>query len=395
MLAKNVEAENLEEGESLLWTYENEHLTRKDEPGAMLRYNVHRVLGWDAFLHGHGTFLAERGLWLTCSVYWAFTGLLAAILYMGGASHVEGRHSVTGAPLSMVNDTSLKALTTVAGYSTTLLGFMLSLFVSNIISRWWKMRESCVGGLWTATTDIMLHFSIRLTDPADDEFKERILRLCLLSHRLVYMEAGEFGRADGSADRPVGAETLDQLIAVGLLSPQEKTALQGRYRMGEIVWVWINRLGREKLLELIAEKRITGNHVVEMKPFDSCCAKAKNAIGEVFVYTSTQLPFQYVHLLAFTVIVSNLLLSIKCGVAIGKGLRPDSPVEYVNPLVEAFQVFFVPFSYHAFLRLCDDLSNPFGEKLFGSNFPGFSYHCKMRSECLGILEAGKDLPKGM
>ena len=34
----------------------------------------------------------------------------------------------------------------------------------------------------------------------------------------------------------------------------------------------------------------------------------------------------------------NLLLSIKCGVAIGKGLRPDSPVEYVNPLVEAFQV---------------------------------------------------------
>ena len=88
---------------------------------------------------------------------------------------------------------------------------------------------------------------------------------------------------------------------------------------------------------------------------------------QVFVYTSTQLPFQYVHLLAFTVIMSNLLLSIKCGVAIGKGLRPDSPIEYVNPLVEAFQVFFVPFSYHAFLRLCDDLSNPFGEKLFGSN----------------------------
>merc|ERR1719482_597377 len=206
----------------------------------------------------------------------------------------------------------------------------------------------------------MLHFSIRLTDPADDAFKERILRLCLLSHRLVYIEAGDFGRADGSEDGPVGAETLDQLVDRGLLSPPEKTALQGRYRMGEIVWVWINRLGREKLLELIAEKRITGNHVVEMKPFDSCCAKAKNAIGEVFVYTSTQLPFQYVHL-----------------------------------LVEAFQVFFVPFSYHAFLRLCDDLSNPFGEKLFGSNFPGFSYHCKMRSDCLGILEAGKDLPKGM
>ena len=46
------------------------------------------------------------------------------------------------------------------------------------------------------------------------------------------------------------------------------------------------------------------------------------------MYTSTQLPFQYVHLLAFTVMISNLLLAIKCGVAIGKGLAPDTPVEY-------------------------------------------------------------------
>lgn len=401
-LDKNADLENLEEGESLLWTYQ----TKKGEPkedGKVLRYNVHRVLGWDGMLHIRGTFLADPTVWRTCFVYWFVAAVLAVVFYQ-----LTKRSTVY-----RVSDSHMDAMRTIAAYSTTLLGFMLSLFVSNVIKRWWTMREKAVGGLWTAVTDTTQFLAIRLTDPADAPFKERILRLGLLSHRLLYLEMGETvvkrrdvyipvverhgsGSLLGDAIRGEdvvhgGSETLDDLIEVGLLTEAEKRELENQRRMAQLVWIWINRLGRDKLVERIEAKQVAGGVCGQTRTFDAICLKAKVAVEDVFVYTQTQLPFQYVHLLAFTVMMSNLLLAVKCGVAIGRGLAP--PVEYVNPMVEAFQVLFVPFSYHAFLRLCDDLSNPFGDSLNGNNFPGYSYHCEMRDECLALIRAGAAPPK--
>ena len=44
VLQKNLNAEELEEGQALLWTFAKR---RQATEGKLLKYNVHRVLGWD------------------------------------------------------------------------------------------------------------------------------------------------------------------------------------------------------------------------------------------------------------------------------------------------------------------------------------------------------------
>jgi hypothetical protein len=399
VLQKNLNAEELEEGQALLWTYSKAPKSeRPEEQGKLLKYNVHRVLGWEGFLSTHGTFLADASIWRTCAVYWVLTVALAAYelhLHLKKSSYA-------------MQESHLDALTLIAGYSTTLLGFMLSLFVSNIIKRWWTMRDKAIGGLWTASTDATHYLAIRFTNPEDQPFLETIVRYCLLSHRLLYMEAGEsLVRRTGRSRLDLvgslsthdvvegGSETWDNLVAVGLVTAAERRALEGRPRTAQLVWVWVNRLARDALVRGIEQKKIAGGVCGQTRSFDAIVIKARAAIEEVFVYTTTQLPFQYVHLLAFTVMVSNVLLSIKCGTAIGRELAPNTGrgTEYLSSLVQVFQVFFVPFSYHAFLRLCDDLSNPFGDTITGNNFPEFAYHCALRAECLSIIRLGAEPPE--
>ena len=54
-----------------------------------------------------------------------------------------------------------------------------------------------------------------------------------------------------------GSETLDDLIEVGLLTEAEKRELENQRRMAQLVWIWINRLGRDKLVERIEAKQVT------------------------------------------------------------------------------------------------------------------------------------------
>merc|ERR1719409_1972897 len=130
-LDKNADAENLEEGKALLWTYAKKEGQAREDEGKMLRYDVHKTLGWDGFFTFRGTFLSDGQIWRTCFGYWLVAGLIAVTFY-----EIHRRHSKY-----RVSDEHMEAIRMVAAYSTTLLGFMLSLFVSNMVKRWWTMRK--------------------------------------------------------------------------------------------------------------------------------------------------------------------------------------------------------------------------------------------------------------
>jgi hypothetical protein len=389
VLQKNRDAEDLEEGQALLWSYAKEVKTERVETqGKLLKYNVHRVLGWEGFLSTRGTFLRDTNIWKTCIVYWILTAMLAAlvlVLHLKRSSYV-------------MEESHLAALERIAAYSTALLGFMIATFVSNILARWWTLRDKALGGLWQAVTDTTMYLAVRLTDPADRPFLETMVRYMLLSHRLLYMETGDSivrSSRSGKEDDDRGSDTFDHLVEVGLVTEAERRAIEGRPRMALLVWVWIDRLGRDAITKSVEKKQSDGGVCGQTRSFDTIVFKARTSIDEVFVYTTTQLPFQYVHLLSFTVRISNLLLAVKCGATMGWDLAPNTGkgIEYVSFLVQGFQIFFVPFSYHAFLRLCEDLSNPFSDSITGNNFPGFAYHCAMREECLAIIRCAHELPE--
>merc|ERR1719456_1741953 len=81
---------------------------------------------------------------------------------------------------------------------------------------------------------------------------------------------------------------------------------------------------------------------------------------------------------------------MKCGIIIGLSLSARDP-RLARAAMQAFQVVVEPFAYHAFLRLCSELSNPFGHDF--SDFPGFAYHCYMRAEGFAIHKAGEKTPE--
>merc|ERR1719359_651973 len=138
--------------------------------------------------------------------------------------------------------------------------------------------------------------SVKCPDPSDAPFKETILRLGLLSHRLVYYEAR------GQEDR----EHLQHLIHVGLLTEEELDAPDGQTVKSQLVLVWIGRL----YSQLGANRQWSAQFLATL---NDQLRRARSAIGKIFAYCTTQLPYQYVHLLSFCVLLCSLLITSKCG----------------------------------------------------------------------------------
>merc|ERR1719443_1958089 len=143
----------------------------------MLHYDVDRTTGWSALWHVSGSLLSDLHLWRTVAVYWVLCSLWAVAVHY---SYLEQFIVVRDAAAQVGAATS---------YLTALLSFMLGLFVSAIITRWWDCRLNCVEALWGALCNIQLCLTCRLPRPEDGKFKETLLRLVLAVHRLVYLEA--------------------------------------------------------------------------------------------------------------------------------------------------------------------------------------------------------------
>jgi len=361
LLQKNVDAEHVNLGFTYMFVY-----TQSIEGGGtkMLHYDVDRTTGWTALWHVSGSLLTDWHLWRTVAVYWVLCSIWALAVHL---SYLERFIVVRDAAAQVGAATS---------YLTALLSFMLGLFVSAIITRWWECRLSCVEALWGALCNIQLCLTCRLPQAEDSGFKETLLRLILTTHRLVYLEA----RAEEND------EQMKKLVDVGLLTEEEAKCLDGQHSKPQLVLVWIGRLYHE-----ISKQRSwdPGTCIY----LDEQMGMARNAIGRVFAYCQTQLPYQYVHLLSFCVILCNLLLCFKCGVVIGYSAAPshDGHRDIVGIALQVFQIVAEPFAYHAFLRLCGELSNPFGHDF--NDFPAYAYHCQIRDEGYALLKASEEMPK--
>lgn len=265
-----------------------------------------------------------------------------------------------------------------AGYFEALIGFMVSMFVTTLFGRWWSIRKDGVGGLWGAIDDLMLILSIQLPGKEHREVKERILRLGLLSHRLVYARAQDLETR----------EDLENFVDVGLLTIEELEILSTEVSKAQVVWVWIGQI-----IQQVALKDKFPFRDLVLPKLNEICVKARGSIGLIFAYTDTQVPFAYVHLLVLSIILSNCLIAVKCGLSIGftAGDANDiSSASSIKVMVQVFHLAIIPFLYHAFVHMGLELANPLGFDYMC--FPGYSYHVCMRNENLSFVRAGERTP---
>jgi hypothetical protein len=176
--------------------------------------------------------------------------------------------------------------------------FLLGLYVGVSLSRWWAIRTKALGGIFNAVSNINMLFCAFVAGSDHQESRNRIFRW---SHAGMHLLV--------KATRNV--DTFEDMIEDGYLTRQEADLIASApvYQRGMVVWAWIQRAVRE------AQRNgyITGPVIGQ---FNVQCIGARNAMQTIHTYFDTQLPYAYVHLIAFMVALTNLATAMRCGVVL-------------------------------------------------------------------------------
>mmetsp|Transcript_105415 Transcript_105415/g.186689 ORF Transcript_105415/g.186689 Transcript_105415/m.186689 type:complete len:391 (-) Transcript_105415:137-1309(-) len=367
LLKKNFACEKLDLCEDSLVKYQKAGVL--DNPNnKIMGYNMAKLNGVHALWYMKDSIFFDPHLFGNLIGYGIICGCCAGMVFANRRSGYSfGK---------LCDEDNIKTLEQISGYFSFVVAIMLGMYVSTGASRWWAMRNTCLGGLWTAINDINLLLATRFRSHEDRPMKEKVLRLCLLSHRLLYAQA---------RDRE-GPEFLQGIIDCGLMTPEEAAILKDEPAKAQIVWVWISAI----FVEL--KKAGKFDHWV-LGTLEGSCAQAMNSIIKAFSYIHTLIPFNYAHLLATNVILANSLLVVKCGFVIGGEEIQKGPRNHFHLLAQLLECMIVPFMYHAILGLVGQLENPFGTDEV--DFPCLSYHVVIRDEAETVIRMGESSPDSL
>lgn len=338
-------------------------------PPQLLHYNARHVSSVLSLLTLRGTVFASWPIWLHGLGHAALAVLVCVFVLLSCRS-----------PELIDTDRAAELIV----YSSALVGFLLVLYISAAVRRWWALRLEALGGLWAAVGDLSLLLSAHLPH-GSRELKALVLRYGLASFELTFMQAqGTDGMLRG-------------LVEERMLTEDEKRKLEELVSKPQAMWVWIAGAFRQ-----LAERGLFSSRL--LVTVYGICSRARASVGRgqgAFTYLDTQLPFSYVHLVSVLVHLNNVAISVKSGVvaavAIGNIRRPETRGHAVsdteNMYVLLLQVIFVigvTALYHAVLETSAALSDPLNDRF--QDFPRRAYHVLMKSECEALHEAGENLP---
>lgn len=269
-----------------------------------------------------------------------------------------------------------------ANYMSLLVAVALAFYVSACVERWWEVRNTMFGGLWTAVDDLNMILAAHFPRKEHKRFKDLILRYCLLSVELVFAQA----RGDHF-------EELADLRQRQLLTDDEKDRLEGVAAKPQVVWVWIAAVFQR----LAASEKLSSRLLVTLY---GICTKARGSVGGLTAYNNTQLPFAYVHLTSVIVHASNLMVAVKCGVLAAVALhnlrRPEvegEPVSFHENLhvllLQVLSAVLLPLFTLGLLEVGVLVSDPLGPS---SPDPRAAYHAWLRDECEAFRATAEKAP---
>merc|ERR1719428_1139414 len=200
---------------------------------------------------------------------------------------------------------------------------------------------------------------------------------------------------------------MDWLVEVGHLTNAERDEIErdesdiDHQELGvrtTIMWTWIG-----EIMSLVREEPTVAPPMYVRLLF--LCHDCMSQIEELKTNLTVQLPFTYAHMLAVLVHLSNVLLSISCGLAFGAALAevrsrtdeveaPGTSRRVLGEFYEALQVMCMqllmlciqPLLYQAFLVIAHALCYPYGDEI--CHMPTETFIQQMHYE-LEIMKMGK------
>ena len=346
-------------------------------PSKVVKYDSRELLkggGWAKVLFTPAvaaTIFGDAGLYVSVASY-------AAV-----ALAVQPVCAALGLAVPSADD--VESLRGLVDFLSASLTFVLGLFISQIVDRWWRARTEALGALWGAVDTLAMLGAVWWASDREGAAACAVVRRYgVLAHALL------FKQCRGEAD------DLSDLTRAGLLEAHEADALRAAPVKAMVVWVWMGRFWQAQ----IDAGRVPVPESNARLIFDKI-ALGRDAVGAAWTYTDCQLPFAYVHVLAA---VSRMAI-ISNSLATGAALPPasDGGIALLSdPIALAASVArlaLYPLFFEGLLNIAGSLENPFGvmhspgdsEEDFlwqeRGTFPALAYSSWIASECAAFETA--------
>jgi hypothetical protein len=362
-------------------------ITRFNEQGLM-RW------GWLLMLGGDGTiFTRTLFLWTQLAVLLIVAFVTACITYA-----FQAGLEPFGTNMNWMNFDHTKIaevyevldeIQGVAGLSemvTTLVAFILGLYVSKTVDIWWEIRHGQLQTVLNTLDSMSLRMAIYFpgTSKEDMEAKEQILRYGALSIKLLFKEAREIDAWTVEDRLTSGCDNLLDLEKEGLLTRQERHLLTHCPCRSQVVWVWL----ASYITRLCLDGKMP-DPLRNQEYFLSECIQARNAIANVLARINTQFPLSYTHLVVFMVKLLLFVHAVVAGYILG--LAYITGYYYWGAVQVAYLIIWTIF-HQGLIQIKEHISNPFRDNR--SDFSGQMLTARSVNQSSNFFAAASAPPYG-
>lgn len=262
----------------------------------------------------------------------------------------------------------LQPVVNVPGELRQLVAFLLGLFISLQLKRWWSIRSVFLQGYFFATAQLSWFLGCVMPSQSE-ELRQRMERYFLTSHRFIYLCA----RGEHHILRRLekdGLLTKDEIshlkarIAV-LPSGAQKPLGHADMDLAEVPLMWIAQV----IFRLSA---LSNDNKTDMKSIPpplmlkmiALCMDARRSIQDIEMMLTSPVPFSYVHIVCLLVQFYVMFACVASGIQLGTEAETPS---IAAVFTEIIMISAQNALYLALLCLTTVLDNPFTDEVI--DFP--------------------------
>jgi len=331
----------------------------------VIAYDPEQLTNWRAIIALNGTiFLQPAVIMIIVSQFFCALGV-AGLLYF-----------FTKHPESYNSDAMKDIVKTVA----VSIAFLLGLFLSSCINRWWDTITSLEMLFGTIKRLTMTAINLELPSTS----RATLARRCVLSTHLLQVEQTEnhallAGKQTKEDLEEHWAAIFEHWEHSGMCTKYERALLQKVPQQQRSFFAW-SLVSKELLVQ--RPNLVSADGSVDVMAYDRLCDLVQSGVASVSAVRTAaafQMPYIYVHLLAFMIHFVNVLTAVGTGVRIGLILakaKQGGAVIDMNELINALIFLIVQaFIYQAFLTIGAALSFP---------ITGSAYRVPLKSMCVAL-----------
>merc|ERR1719271_1747045 len=263
-----------------------------------VRYNPARLASWSSLVNLSGTVFAEPALWRIVGLCCAISMLVAALVVF-----IPRIHAVDVDGLNYVNNVI-----------RVLLAFILALYMSASVGRWWSSMTA-LAAFFEKVKQMQLALSV-MNAPLERVATGR--RYCLLSPALLRFELRTMWEKDGAAVNAAWAKTVQLCRERVWLSGQGESLLEHgtQEHRAEMVWSWIGSVLAAQINDLTAAGAPPAAARVT-----ALAAGCMHFLHKTKTSVAFQIPLTYTHTVATLVHVNNVVLAFTSGMVLAISIQ--------------------------------------------------------------------------